>query len=118
MTVEANVYAALNALAPAGGVWPVMAADDNTVFPKIIYSRIAGIPDLPLAGGTPAYEEVRLQVDVYARDYLTAKNLAESVKAAMVALQATVPNWLINNMDGVEPEVKLIRVILEFGMRG
>lgn len=117
MTAEQAVFAALSTLAPLGGVWGNTAKDAD-ILPHIIYSRVSGVPDNPLAGGAPAWAYVRLQIDCYDSQYGLVKALAEQVKAAMVTLQATVPNWPLNEMDLYEQEVKQHRVTLDYGVRG
>lgn len=91
--------------------------DQGVSLPHIVINRISSVPENNLVGGTPALAQIRLQVDVYADSYKGAKDLAESVKTAMVAAQSpTFPNWLISDNDVYENEVKQYRVTMDYGL--
>lgn len=109
MSAEANVYAALSGLTT---VYPGVCTAEPPPSSYAVYQRIASVPELTLAGGTPGMTWVRMQIDAYARSYPAVKALADSLRAAMQAAGFT--NHQDNEMDLYEQEVKYFRVTMDF----
>lgn len=99
-------------LAPVAALHP-MVAPQNTEYPYATYQRVANTVNNVLSG-PPSVDNVRIQIDVWARSYADAQALAQSIIAAMQAW--SVQNVLISNYDLYEQDVQVFRVLLEFSI--
>ena len=62
-------------------------------------------------------DNIRLQVDCWAKTYAEARNLATQVRVAMSTGSAAFRGLCINEMDGpVEAGLDLYHVIVEFSL--
>lgn len=113
MAIEGDVQAVLSALV-AGRCYP-MAAPEMVATPYIIFQVISN-PTLNTLEGDAGISERRFQVDVWADTYGGAKALSKSVSTAMAA--ATFTNIKISDNDLYEPETKIYRVSMDFGVWG
>lgn len=89
-------------------VYP-MVLQKGDPLPAVTFQRISGGQNTTLEG----YGGARLQVDCWAEDYGTAKNLALRVKAALegdIQLKAV----LVNDRDGYEAKSKTYSVSQDF----
>mgnify|MGYP006921298104 CR=1 FL=1 len=109
MTIEQDLYNALDGLA-SGRVYPLVIPEKGTV-PAIVYSRIASTPENTLEGGA-TIDQIRFQVDTYAKTYAEAKTLANSVRGVMES--ASFKGTLQTDQDLFEPDVKLYRVTQDY----
>ena len=107
------IYTALSA-AFGGRVYP-QVAPDWTPAPYAVYGAIASAPITTLANGSPI-ESSRYQLDVWGNTYLEAHTLAESARAAMLAIAYPISVILIMQADQYEPDVKLHRVIQDYSI--
>ena len=82
MTIESSLYAALAALA-AGRVYPLLRPQ-GTGLPAVVYQRVSTVPTLALTGNT-GLDAVRLQIASWGASYQDARELAQDVRAALLA---------------------------------
>jgi len=104
MSVETAIYAALNALAPT---FPTVAPQGTTALPRITYQRVAGSDAPNYAGDGMGATSVRVQVDVWALDYATARRLSDQARAALYA--ALTVGSITDNPSDYESDTKLHR---------
>lgn len=107
--IENTIYTALSGLA-SGRVYPIVMPEKGTV-PAIVYQRISSTPENTLDGGA-TIDQIRIQVDTYAKTYAEAKNLASQVRTALESSSAKAT--LQTDVDFFEPDVKLYRVTQDF----
>lgn len=111
MQLEEQVFAALAGVSP----YPTAAEDrvyaliakQGAALPRITFQRITSAPVTSL-GGSSNLDQVRIQVDSWADDYLEAKNLAAQVRLALEA--TSFKALLTNDFDDYEPETRIYRV--------
>lgn len=108
--IETAVFAALNAVAPSGGVW-ANEAPDSTPAPYVVFSRISATPQNDL-DGAGTLSRVRIQVNAYAETYEDAKTLADTIAAAMAG--APFKNVPDISMDLFDRDVKMHYVVQDF----
>lgn len=95
------------------GTNPVRVYEDtapqNVTRPYITWSTVGGTPENQLSG-TPGIDRGRIQIDCWAADKATCRNLAVAVRNAMESIchMVSVP------MSDYEQETKLFRYLLEF----
>ena len=109
MSIEQDIYTALSGIA-GGRVYPLVIPENSTM-PAISYLRIASTPENTLDGGA-TIDQIRIQVDTYAKTYAEAKTVSASVRSAMES--ASFKGTLQTDQDLYEPEVKLYRVIQDY----
>jgi len=109
MTVEAQVFAALQGLAPT---YPVLAPQGAGT-PRITYLRVSGrqFETLANGGGAP---RVRMQVDVWSGSYDQAQALAMQAKDTLRA--AMKVGEITDNPDEFEPDTRLYRASFDAGL--
>ena len=101
-------------LAPlvAGRSFPNLAAQD-TALPYIVYQRVVSVTHNTLQGTTDL-QNTRVQIDVYAKTYASAQQLAAAVRSAMST--ASFTNLQISDQDFYEAEARLHRVSLDYSI--
>lgn len=101
-------------LAPlvAGKSYPNLAAQDASA-PYIVYQRVVSTTHNTLQGPSDL-QNTRMQIDVYAKTYGGAQQLAGAVRAAL--LGATFINLQLSEQDFYESEVRLHRVSLDYSI--
>jgi len=107
--IEITVFDLLKSLV-SNRCYPLVMPQ-NPTFPAIVYTRIASTPQNVLFGGT-TLDQVRMQIDIYAKTYKAAKTLAKSVRTSMetAAFSAT----LQTDDDSFEPETDIYRVSMDY----
>ena len=116
--IEQSLYTALSTFSPlialvGSKVYP-LAAEQETSRPYVIYQKVSN-PNEETHDGGVTYE-TRFQLDVWADTYVSAKQTAGQVKAAMSAWKIPgelVPK-LVDDQDDYEQETGLFRVILDY----
>ncbi len=101
MTFQAQIYAALNAVAPT----MPYAAGISAPRPYITYQLVSGTDNANLGGGGP--RNPRFQLDVWAEDPDTADLLKEQAKVALRA--GAKVGFIFDNPDDFEEDTKLFR---------
>ena len=88
-------------------------APDSPTAPYATFFRVSSIEGLTLDenGGDENETETRIQIDVWAESGVEVDARAGALKAALKAW--SVPNVLLLEMDGYDPEAKLHRVTLD-----
>ena len=113
--IEADIIAQLEADVGVGAI-----ADDriypeplpqNPVLPAISYRRISGERDYTLSGPS-GLAKVRFQFDCWATLFLTARNLADAVVAALHALPDS-DTRITTDLDAFDPEAQVQRVVVD-----
>lgn len=115
MQLEEKVYAALAGASPPATevglrVSPLISKQDMAV-PRIVYGRVSNSPITSLSGRSNL-DQVRMQLDIYAYDFLVAKRIAGQARVAMEA--ASFKGLLVSDLDMYEAETKLYRVSMDF----
>ena len=88
-------------------------ADQAAVPPYIVYQRVVSVIHNSLQGPSDL-QNTRVQIDVYAKTYGGAQQLASAVSQAMQA--APFINLQISDQDFYEMEVRLHRVSLDYSI--
>jgi hypothetical protein len=99
----------------ADRIYP-QVAEQGTAFPAVVLTIITDTPENSL-DGSPLTRLVaaRVQVDCYAKTYVSAHAVADAVDAIVAALSApTLAGWRVAKRDIYEDETQLHRVVLEF----
>ena len=109
MTVEAQVFQVLQALAPT---YPVIAPQ-GAATPRITFLRVSGRQFETLSNGSGA-PRVRLQVDIWSNSYDQAHALAMQAKDSLNA-QLKVGE-ITDNPDEFEPDTRLYRASFDAGI--
>lgn len=95
-----------------GGVWNLRAAQ-NTPAPYIVWQRIATYINNSTTGASNL-QNVRVQIDAYAPDALTAATLGESIQIAMA--ESAINNVCLSAQDFFEDDTHLYRVSQDFSL--
>ena len=85
----------------------------GTDFPCISYQRISGMPANTLSGHS-GLEEIDLQIDVWAKTYAEAKEIAKAVRAAMPATGTPFSAHLRTDEDLPGDDGTYFRVSMEY----
>ena len=93
-------------------VFPLFIPTGNYL-PCITFQRIGGRPANTLSGHS-GLEEIDLQIDVWARDYYEAKDVAKAVRAAMPPSGPQFGAHLIEDQDLYEDGTNYFHVGMEF----
>lgn len=109
--IESKLQAVLKGLVN-GRVFPSVLPLDYAL-PAMVYTTIAVDPNNTVCGAAED-EEVRIQIDVYARTLAELLALRPMVFAAMEAAFESAVR--VNDFDGYEPDTKLYRRIFEFSI--
>lgn len=107
------VKAALAGVLP-NAVFPVIAPD-STPANYCVYQMVASAPENTLNNGV-ALENDRYQVDIYAPDYITAHDLADAARAALVAIGSPFAVVFLMQADHFEADIRLHRVVQEYSI--
>ena len=107
--MEEVIFAELSHLV-ASKVYP-MAAPSNTTAPYMVYSRVAVTPEHNISGSA-SVDLLRMQVDIYAKDYSQVKQLAADARLSLEsgAGKAT----LQSEIDLFEPDLPIYRVSQDY----
>lgn len=89
-------------------IYPLIAPQDSAM-PAVVYQRVSTVPVNSLAGDS-GLDAVRIQISCWASTYAGAKSLAVAVKNAVLTMNAITEM----EMDDMEDETRLYRVILDF----
>ena len=113
--IEEALYDHLKANVPSvsGRVYPMIMPQDCDK-PAMVYTVVMDMDDQTDVGCVMA-NNTRFQIDVYAENYLQAKQIKNEVKSALYAFEY-YPSEL-NTMDWFEGEFELFRQIIEFTLR-
>lgn len=119
MSIDSDIYTALQAYAPLTAlvgdrVYPEEAAQD-TPYPLVTITRIAGVPDVGLLGPTNMMA-CRYQFSVWGDVFDTAVTAANHLAAALNAATAFAKVYLAHYAGPVEPGLKLYHRIVEFSI--
>ena len=107
------LVAALNPLF-TGGVFALIAPDTPAT-PFAVYQIVASAPENTLAQGV-TLENDRYQVDIYAPLYQDVHDLADSARAALIAIAWPLSFVFLTQTDQFEAELKLHRVTMDFSV--
>jgi hypothetical protein len=107
--IETSIFDTLKTLV-SNRCYPLQMPQ-NPTFPAIVYTRIANTP-INVLEGRPTIDQVRVQIDCYAKTYTAAKTLYSSVRSAMES--ATFKATLQTDDDFFEAETDLYRVSLDY----
>lgn len=97
-------------------IFPKKVPDGNELWPVIVLNEVSSTPVNTFAGTyAKRLNNVRLQLDCYAREYLPAKNLSELVDQVLVdSTDLTV--WKQAGREFYEDETELHRVETDFSV--
>lgn len=109
MSILTDIQAAVGALVN-GRCYP-LNAPEKPVTPYAVYFQVANAPEVTMATEVPV-ENTRVQVDIYAKTYAEVQSLADSIRSAMMGINA-VP---LLSVDLYEQDVKLYRVAQDFSI--
>ncbi|MGE7136220.1 DUF3168 domain-containing protein [Luteibacter sp. NPDC031894] len=104
MSVETALHGALKDLAPT---FPTITPQGVTTLPRITYQRVSGSDEPTYDGDGLGATRVRVQVDVWALDYPTARRLADQARAALYA--GLTVGQITDNPSDYESDTKLHR---------
>jgi len=107
--IEQSIYSTLGSLV-SNRVYP-LTMPQNPTFPAIVYTRVSINPENRLEGGS-SLDQIRIQIDSYAKTYSAVKSLAESVRSAMEA--ASFKGTLQLEQDFYEPDLGLYQVTQDY----
>ena len=115
MPLEVSFHAALT----AGSPWPTAAQDrvyhviapQGRALPRITFTRAANAPVVSLSGSS-RLDQVRMQVDCWARTYQEARALAVQVRAVLEPQPFKA--LMQNDFDDYEVETQTWRVSMDF----
>lgn len=113
-TIQEQLYALLNPLAP-GGASPEVSIQDSQQYPYIVYRRLVSPINNVLDGnGNPPINQTIFEITSWALSYADSVAQAAAVAAAMLAWN--VQNVMTREHDMYESDVRLYRVIQEFSV--
>ena len=95
-----------------GGLWNLRAAQ-NTPTPYLVWQRIIGTVNNSTTGASNL-QNLRIQIDAYAQDALTAATLGESILAAMAA--SAITNVCLSSQDFYEDDTLVYRFSQDFSL--
>ncbi|MEO7466721.1 MAG: DUF3168 domain-containing protein [Sphingobium limneticum] len=104
MSVETAIYAALKDVAPT---FPTIAPQGTKALPRITYQRVSGSDEPNYSGDGFGATTVRVQIDVWANDYPTARDFSDRARAALYA--ALTVGQVTDNPSDYESDTKLHR---------
>lgn len=119
MNVQQLLTAALAGVS-CGPPYPGVAPDDSPGPYVVLPTAMRTV--LLTHGGPTNLQRDRVQLDCYAATYLAAESIAQEVEALMNAQSLLMSPTLFgctaltHDYMGVDPDVKLHRVMLEFGV--
>lgn len=104
------------------GIFPVVAKQ-GAAFPYIIHQQVTTLPTDQKDGGSPL-DQVRYQIDTYAKTKASADGIAENIRTALDRYSGTAASVAIQSIkfldqfDGAfEEELVVYRVTQEFQIR-
>jgi hypothetical protein len=93
---------------------------DEATYPAISYQIISDTPDATM-NGPSSWEQKRVQIDCWAVDYVTAKNLQAAVRTAINGFKGAMPNGTFafsifkdNELDFYEDVPRLCRATTDY----
>jgi hypothetical protein len=111
VTIEASIQSVLNNCASNGSYQDI--APQGTETPYIVWTEVVSTTNNTFEGASDL-QNLRLQVDIYAKMQGTRSLVTAAVIAAMAG--ASFTNIQISSQNLYEAEVKLFRTILEFSV--
>ena len=116
--IEQTVVTVLTANAPVQAIvgnkiFPIVMPEGESV-PALVYQKV-GTDVINSLDGYSGLESIRLQFSCYAATLLAAKQLAQSVSAALDG-SAMLKCTRTMEMDDQDPETKNFRVIVDFNI--
>jgi Na+-translocating ferredoxin:NAD+ oxidoreductase RnfD subunit len=108
--IEKDIFDALKGLVN-NRVYP-MVMPQNPTLPALVYTRIATNAQNTIDAPPSTLDQCLMQIDAYAETYLAAKELAESMRAAMEA--APFKATLQTSQEFWEDTPKIYRVTFDF----
>jgi len=117
MTIEADVFTALNSVMAFGGrAYPLIFPRSPTVpvTPAVRYTIIGGQNDPDICGAGPAEtDNIRIQIDIVSVDYKVCRSLRLLVITAMESM--TTPTLRDGpGFDDFDSELKLYKHTIDF----
>lgn len=100
----------------ADRIFPEVLPQEPTL-PAVVYTVVDDVPVHSLQGCTAGTSNARVQIDTYAKTYVTAQTVAEAIAAALqsyVGPDATA--MLLSRRDEYEDDPAEYRVSLDFSM--
>lgn len=104
------------------GIFPVVAPQ-NSVFPYVIYQDVTTLPN-DIKDGPSPLDQVRIQIDSYAKSKAEADTIAAAVRTALDRYSGTVESVTIDSIkfldqfdNAFEEELSIYRVTQEFEVR-
>lgn len=104
-------------------IYPVERPEKQKNVPAIVYTVIFGAPatdldhgDLSAEQGDKNLENVRLQLDVWAKSHDDARELGELVQARLGAGNASIRFVRISRQSDIDPVTREHREILDFSV--
>lgn len=105
-------FAALDALI-SDRAYPNVLPEQATL-PAVVYSRISATREHNFGNGNPPVATARFQFDCFGSTYLSAVNVGEQVRKALMGLMTSGYDVIIDNdMDDWDPESKRYRRIVD-----
>ena len=89
-------------------IYAFQLPENAVTYPAITFQRISGIPDVALSGHT-GLDQVRVQIDCWARTYQAAKDLGVLVRTSFADI-----GIVKSDFDFYESDTKLYRVSQDF----
>ena len=90
-------------------IYPVNQIDTAT-FPLLVYQRISTVSP-KILGGTTSLEAARFQIQVWSKDYLETKTVANAVKTALDGNNNTT---FQNEIDRFDDDIDVNFTVLDF----
>jgi hypothetical protein len=91
-----------------GRVYAIVMPENSQSYPCITFQRISGTPDVALSGHT-GLDQVRVQIDCWAKTFQAAKDLGVLVRTAFTDI-----GIVKSDFDYYEADTKLFRVSQDF----
>jgi len=95
-------------------IWPQIRPETDTALPAITTLIVDTVPSNDLDNGDGSLLNKRVQIDVWAEDYDSARNLAELVRTRMKTSATNFSSLMNSDQDLYEQETKLFRVLMDF----
>lgn len=112
--IDLSSHLSTNVAQVAGRVYPLIRPQDSAV-PSIVYTIVNDQDRQSISIGRYGFE-MRVQIDVYAKSYASAKEIRDAVQSAMYTF-GHYPNGF-SARDLYESETMLFRQLIEFYVKG
>lgn len=113
MSLESQIVAALNGLAP-GRVFPDVAPD--AALPYITYQQVGGEAINFTDGAVPDRSNARIQINVWAATRIAASQLGAEVESAIRAAAALQPTVLSARVSLYDDDTKARGTMQDFSL--